>query len=154
MPDFIQDLVIGRWEYALENTELSGATTQFSTSGGVARSTSLGFLKVRRGAVYYAEILTTPRLDSLTPDSGQPGDSDTTVILTGSFSPSDTAYWSGTPLATTYLNSATLSVTVPSSLLAAGECGAIEVANEAGATSNALNFDVCPGSGGNHGYFL
>jgi hypothetical protein len=145
MPDFVQDLVIGRWEHALENTELPESVTSFSVEDGIARSSFLGYVKIRLGVVYYAEILTTPRLDSLSPDSGQPGDPDTTVILTGAFSSSDTAYWNGTPLATTYLNSGTLSVTVTASLLAAGECGAIEVANEAGATSNALGFDVCAG---------
>ena len=145
MPDFIRDIPVGRWEYALQNTEITPAFMAYSTGTALARSSMLGVVKVRHRVVFYSNVLAKPHIDSITPDSALQGSPDTVATLVGSFNPNDLAYWNSVPIATTWLNAYTMSVTIPASLLAVDGCGAIAVANEAGDWSNALSFDVIAG---------
>ena len=85
-----------------------------------------------------------PTLTLVNPYEGFAG-SATTLTLTGySLASGCTATWGSTPLATTFINSTSVQVTVPGALTALSGVFNLQVKNPDGSTSNAWPFPVLP----------
>lgn len=83
-----------------------------------------------------------PHLSSVSPSSVAEGSGNTAITLTGSgFVNPTTAFFDATSLATVFVNSTSLTATIPSALLATNGTGSITVTNANG-TSNALTFTI------------
>ena len=84
-----------------------------------------------------------PIISGLSPLVAAAGVSSFTLTVTGSnFVTGSAVQWNGSPLATTFVNSAQLNATVPSSITASAGMAAVSVINPDGVGSNALSFTV------------
>ena len=88
------------------------------------------------------EVANGPALTSLSPANATAGASPFTLTLTGTgFNSSATVQWNGASLATTFVDAAHLTATVPANLIASPTTAQITVIIN-GVSSNALNFVV------------
>jgi hypothetical protein len=89
----------------------------------------------------------TPTLTTINPSSAFAGGSTFTLTATGSgFYPSSVINWNGTPLTTTYVNSTTLTASVPSGNIATAGTASVTVVNTTpgGGTSASQTFTINP----------
>ena len=142
----------------------SGATVSF---GGVSVNTTFGSANqltavipatLVRNAGPVAVIVTNPdgaasdpftfivnpfSLTSINPSTANAGGDSFTMTLTGvGFLSGATATFNGTSLATTYVNSTTLTASVPASLIAVGGNAPVTVINPDSAVAGPLNFTI------------
>lgn len=88
-----------------------------------------------------------PVLTAISPASGRAGDGDIAITIEGAnFGPTSTAYWNGTPLATTYVSPTTLTALVPASLTSLPGSGSVTVANPSGLPSGPVTFSIAIGN--------
>jgi len=93
----------------------------------------------------FTVLSSTPILNSLSPTSTTIGGAQFTLTLDGSnFFASSTAYWNGSPLATTFISSGELTAIVPAIDIATAGTASVEVVTPApgGGTSNSETFTI------------
>lgn len=99
-------------------------------------------------AMTFAVNNTVPVLTSISPTNENQGTGDTSITLTGTFNTSSEAYFNGTLLVTSYVNSTTLTATVTAAMMVAAGSFPITVQNPSpgGGSSSPVTFTVNAGS--------
>jgi hypothetical protein len=149
--------------FALTATASSGLPVSFSSqttgvcavSGSLATLVAVGTCTIQAtqaGNSTYAaaapvcqsfQVLVAPAISTLNPTSAGTGGAAFTLTVNGSNFVSGAAVdWNGTPLATSFVNAAQLTASVPASLIASTGTASVTVVNPDGGTSAAVTFPI------------
>lgn len=122
------------------NIAAAGTNTITVTTTGAGTSSAVNFTVQSPAA---------PVLSSISPSTITAGSSSFTLTATGtSFMNNSTINWNGSALSTTYVNSTSLTATIPAANVATAGTASVTVNTPNGGTSAAFTFTISPASSG------